>query len=857
MTALLLSDKKKSSSERRKEKSRDAARCRRSKETEVFYELAHELPLPHNISSHLDKASIMRLAISFLRTHKLLSSVCADNESETEIDQQMDNLYLKALEGFIAVVTQDGDMIFLSENISKYMGLTQVELTGHSIFDFTHPCDHEEIRENLSLKNGPGFGKKGKEMSTERDFFMRMKCTVTNRGRTVNLKSATWKVLHCTGQVKVYNTCPPHSLCGYKDPLLTCLIIMCEPIQHPASVDIPLDSKTFLSRHSMDMKFTYCDDKITELIGYHPEELLGRSVYEFYHALDSENMTKSHQNLCAKGQVVSGQYRMLAKHGGYVWLETQGTVIYNTRNLQPQCIVCVNYVLSEIEKNDIVFSMDQTESLFKPRMMTMNTIYNNGVPVADKSDFLFTKLKEEPEELAQLAPTPGDAIISLDFGLNLQQSCYLTPNKPWSVEVKNHPPQAEKLTVPSFTLPQVVPGSSTPSASSNSTCSTPSSPGDYYCSLDEDVKIEVIEKLFAMDTESKNQCNSQTDFNELDLETLAPYIPMDGEDFQLSPICQEERPLESAQNTQQSLSSMSSLFQPLTPSSQNPFHLEKYCQQMSNKNINPGHRPLSSMFYNGGNKSALPAYHVQASTPLSSMGGRPNTQWPPDPPLQYIPTKWRLMDKYSGSLANSASGPPLHLSNMSLYKKRSLEGFGQQGIDTNPARIALANSLKLKRQLDYEGQAFQHLSEGDSSGINPSYLMWKRMKIPKGENCSLLTEKKSLSTSVLTDEFIWNSQRGLSQLMHPLQQQQPSPGNSGDNRKAAFSPQFYSPHYQDFNVPQAHKMSGMTSCLLGSSFEPYLLPELTRYDCEVNVPVVGSTTLLQGSELLRALDQAT
>lgn len=49
--------------------------------------------------------------------------------------------------------------------------------------------------------------------------------------------------------------------------------------------------------------------------------------------------------VCTKGQVVSGQYRMLAKHGGYVWLETQGTVIYNPRNLQPQCIMCVNYVL--------------------------------------------------------------------------------------------------------------------------------------------------------------------------------------------------------------------------------------------------------------------------------------------------------------------------------------------------------------------------------------------------------------------------------------------------------------------------------------------------------------------------------
>lgn len=71
---LTLHSQCRSSSERRKEKSRDAARCRRSKETEVFYELAHELPLPHSVSSHLDKASIMRLAISFLRTHKLLSS---------------------------------------------------------------------------------------------------------------------------------------------------------------------------------------------------------------------------------------------------------------------------------------------------------------------------------------------------------------------------------------------------------------------------------------------------------------------------------------------------------------------------------------------------------------------------------------------------------------------------------------------------------------------------------------------------------------------------------------------------------------------------------------------------------------
>lgn len=33
------------------------------------------------------------------------------------------------------------------------------------------------------------------------------------------------------------------------------------------------------------------------------------------------------------------------------------------------------------------------------------------------------------------------------------------------------------------------------------------------------------------------------------------------------------------------------------------------------------------------------------------------------------------------------------------------------------------------------------------------------------------------------------------------------------------------------------------------------LPQLTSYDCEVNAPVQGSRNLLQGEELLRALDQ--
>lgn len=69
------------------------------------------------------------------------------------------------------------------------------------------------------------------------------------------------QVLHCTGHIHVYDTNGNQSQCGYKKPPMTCLVLICEPIPHPSNIEIPLDSKTFLSRHSLDMKFSYCDER--------------------------------------------------------------------------------------------------------------------------------------------------------------------------------------------------------------------------------------------------------------------------------------------------------------------------------------------------------------------------------------------------------------------------------------------------------------------------------------------------------------------------------------------------------------------------------------------------------------------
>lgn len=63
----------------------------------------------------------------------------------------------------------------------------------------------------------------------------------------------------------------------------------------------------------------------------------------------------------------------------------------------------------------MILSLEQTESLFKPHRMSSFFSTGGAGVTAENGDALFTKLKEEPEDLAQLAPTPGDTIISLDF----------------------------------------------------------------------------------------------------------------------------------------------------------------------------------------------------------------------------------------------------------------------------------------------------------------------------------------------------------------------------------------------------------------------------------------------------------
>lgn len=50
-------------------------------------------------------------------------------------------------------------------------------------------------------------------------------------------------------------------------------------------------------------------------------------------------------SVISKGQARTDCYRFLAAGGGYAWVLTEATVIYNNSTNQPVSIVCVNFVI--------------------------------------------------------------------------------------------------------------------------------------------------------------------------------------------------------------------------------------------------------------------------------------------------------------------------------------------------------------------------------------------------------------------------------------------------------------------------------------------------------------------------------
>lgn len=119
-------------------------------------------------------------------------------------------------------------------------------------------------------------------------------------------------------------------------------------------------------------RIEYISPSCTVLLGYTPEEMLGKLVFNIVHPYDYGRMIKSFRALLGDGLSRGGiEFRCLQANGNYVWVETVGRVVYNsageicrvtlaTRNIQARKEAEDAYKVCEAQNQALINALPDT-----------------------------------------------------------------------------------------------------------------------------------------------------------------------------------------------------------------------------------------------------------------------------------------------------------------------------------------------------------------------------------------------------------------------------------------------------------------------------------------------------------------
>lgn len=374
-------------------------RRRRNKMTAYITELSDMVPTCSALARKPDKLTILRMAVAHMKALRGTGNTSSDGTYKPSFltDQELKHLILEAADGFLFVVTCDtGRVIYVSDSVTPVLNQSQSDWYGSSIYEHLHPEDIGKVREQLSTQEPQNSGrildlktgtvkKEGHQsslrlcMGSRRGFICRMKIgnvgpESLSAGHLNRLKQRNslgpsrdghnYAVVHCTGYIKNW---PPtsqfdtHPLSavqmerGLEEDASHCCLVAIGRLQvtsTPNTSDLSGSNSNseFISRHAVEGKFTFVDQRVIAILGYTPPELLGKSCFEFIHSEDQSHMKESFEQVVKlKGQVMSVMYRFRMKNREWIWLRTSAFAFLNPYTDEVEYIVCTNTTAKSLQ----------------------------------------------------------------------------------------------------------------------------------------------------------------------------------------------------------------------------------------------------------------------------------------------------------------------------------------------------------------------------------------------------------------------------------------------------------------------------------------------------------------------------
>ncbi|HIK27865.1 MAG: response regulator [Oscillatoriaceae bacterium SKW80] len=112
------------------------------------------------------------------------------------------------------------------------------------------------------------------------------------------------------------------------------------------------NSTDLIARHTLDGIFLYASPACRTLLGYEPEELIGRSCFEFFHPKDIKSIHKTLKALQQSTSTYTLSYRIRRQDGDYIWFESTYRSIRDTKTGTVQEIVTVSRDITERKQTE-------------------------------------------------------------------------------------------------------------------------------------------------------------------------------------------------------------------------------------------------------------------------------------------------------------------------------------------------------------------------------------------------------------------------------------------------------------------------------------------------------------------------
>ncbi|CAP30464.1 Protein CBG11505 [Caenorhabditis briggsae] len=270
------------------------AQQRRQMENFEFSQLAKELPLARAISGqHIDKTTMVRLATAYIKLYNIFGQsrrAYTNADYYYGSDSNWTNNHLDLLDGFFVILDRRGDVLYISETISIYLGLSQVEMTGNPMVDYIHEQDVNCFNSALNYCD-----RYWPQMCN-----VRVKSSLTKRANKDAVRASPgYKVL------RLEITMGPNP---------NTRMIACYPMPTPVLSTVTISCNSFVIITSIDLRITYADEKAHQLLRntYYPDSnIKGLSFYTLIDVSDSDVISKMHFDIFNLGAYKTPYYRMI------------------------------------------------------------------------------------------------------------------------------------------------------------------------------------------------------------------------------------------------------------------------------------------------------------------------------------------------------------------------------------------------------------------------------------------------------------------------------------------------------------------------------------------------------------------